>query len=237
VQSIATAAGYMTGPLISALMAYMFIENKAMPAFQMMVWNILASILGVLVAFPMKRRFINDEQQPFPEGRAAAVVMDSLYPDAPAGGTKNMVDGMPVARPAATAGSDGAREGVFKAKALAIAAGLAALIHAGVATGIMGMLQIKTGMARHMGEVWHLPERLTTTFWEWTMARGVDLMPRIGSVSFEHLGLRVGLELTMFGAGGLMGMRVRSTPRTSRRSPMRPVRSIPRRRSTTSATS
>ncbi|MFM7800055.1 MAG: OPT/YSL family transporter, partial [Planctomycetota bacterium] len=59
VQSIATAAGYMTGPLISALMAYMFIENKAMPAFQMMVWNILASILGVLVAFPMKRRFIN----------------------------------------------------------------------------------------------------------------------------------------------------------------------------------
>ena len=208
VQSIATAAGYMTGPLISALMAYMFIENKAMPAFQMMVWNILASILGVLVAFPMKRRFINDEQQPFPEGRAAAVVMDSLYPDAPAGGTKNMVNGMPVARPAAPAGTDGAREGVFKAKALAIAAGLAALIHAGVATGIMGMLQIKTGMARHMGEVWHLPERLTTTFWEWTMARGVDLMPRIGSVSFEQLGLRVGLELTMFGAGGLMGMRL-----------------------------
>jgi len=153
VQSIATAAGYMTGPLISALMAYMFIENKAMPAFQMMVWNILASILGVLVAFPMKRRFINDEQQPFPEGRAAAVVMDSLYPDAPAGGTKNMVDGMPVARPASAADSEGTRAGMFKAKALAIAAGLAALIHSMVATGIMGLVQIKTGIARHMGEV------------------------------------------------------------------------------------
>ncbi|MBM4111219.1 MAG: OPT family oligopeptide transporter [Phycisphaerae bacterium] len=208
VQSIATAAGYMTGPLISALMAYMFIENKAMPAFQMMVWNILASILGVLVAFPMKRRFINDEQQPFPEGRAAAVVMDSLYPDAPAGGTKNMVDGMPVERPASAADSEGTQAGMFKAKALAIAAGGAALIHAMLATGIMGLLQIKTGMARHMGEVLHLPERLTTTFWEWMATRGFDIMPRLGGIPAEHLGLRLGLELTMFGAGGLMGLRL-----------------------------
>ena len=30
VQSIATAAGYMTGPLISALMAYMFVTNTTM---------------------------------------------------------------------------------------------------------------------------------------------------------------------------------------------------------------
>jgi hypothetical protein len=35
--------------------------------------------LGVLVAFPMKRRFINDDQLPFPEGRACGVVLDSLY--------------------------------------------------------------------------------------------------------------------------------------------------------------
>jgi len=208
VQSIATAAGYMTGPLISALMAYMFIENKAMPAFQMMVWNILASILGVLVAFPMKRRFINDEQQPFPEGRAAAVVMDSLYPDAPPGGTKNMVDGMPVERPASAADSEGTRAGMFKAKALAIAAGLAALIHSMVATGIMGLVQIKSGIARHMGEVWHLPEHLTTTFFAWMAARGSDIMPRLGGIPAEQLGLRLGLELTMFGAGGLMGMRL-----------------------------
>ncbi|MFM2164655.1 MAG: hypothetical protein RL325_1092, partial [Planctomycetota bacterium] len=96
VQSIATAAGYMTGPLISALMAYMFVTNTVMEWHKMLIWNVVASILGVLVAFPMKRRFINDEQQPFPEGRACAVVLDSLYPDAPAGGTKNMVDDMPV---------------------------------------------------------------------------------------------------------------------------------------------
>ena len=44
-----------------------------------MVFNILLSCLGVLVAFPMKRRFINDEQHPFPEGRACGVVLDALY--------------------------------------------------------------------------------------------------------------------------------------------------------------
>ena len=35
-----------------------------------MSWVIVLAILGVLFAFPFKRRFINDEQQPFPEGRA-----------------------------------------------------------------------------------------------------------------------------------------------------------------------
>jgi OPT family oligopeptide transporter len=209
VQSIATAAGYMTGPLISALMAYMFIENRALPAFQIMTWNILASVLGVLVAFPMKRRFINDEQQPFPEGRAAGVVMDSLYPNAPRGGTLHMVDGMPVAREAQDTDGEGARAGMFKAKALAIAAASAAAIHLLVAGGLMALIQVRAlGTARHAGEVWKLPEHLSTTFFS-AMARwGHDVMPRIAGISVEHLGLRLGVELTMFGAGGLMGMRL-----------------------------
>ena len=44
-----------------------------------MLFNVVLSVMGVLVAFPMKRRFINDEQQPFPEGRACGVVLDTLY--------------------------------------------------------------------------------------------------------------------------------------------------------------
>ena len=47
--------------------------------WQTMSWIIVLAILGVLFAFPFKRRFINDEQQPFPEGRAAGIVMDSLH--------------------------------------------------------------------------------------------------------------------------------------------------------------
>lgn len=78
-QSIATAAGYMTSPMISSLTAYMLVTNRVIPLWQTMSWIIILAILGVLFAFPFKRRFINDEQQPFPEGRAAGIVMDSLH--------------------------------------------------------------------------------------------------------------------------------------------------------------
>src|SRR5260370_25455852 len=77
-QSIATAAGYMTSPLISSLAAYMMVTGYVIPMYQTILWMMALAILGVLFAFPFKRRFINDEQQPFPEGRAAGIVMDSL---------------------------------------------------------------------------------------------------------------------------------------------------------------
>ena len=79
VQSIATAAGYMTMPLTSGLAAYMWATNNVLPLWQIICFTIVLSILGVLVAFPMKRRFVNDEQHPFPEGRACGVVLDALY--------------------------------------------------------------------------------------------------------------------------------------------------------------
>ncbi|MGB9601991.1 MAG: OPT/YSL family transporter, partial [Limisphaerales bacterium] len=78
-QSIATAAGYMTSPMISSLAAYMLVTNAPLPMLTTMIWIVSIAILGVLFAFPLKRRFINDEQHPFPEGRAAGVVMDALH--------------------------------------------------------------------------------------------------------------------------------------------------------------
>ncbi len=102
-QSIATAAGYMTGPLISSVSAYMLITGNIIPMYQTIIWIIALSLLGVLFAFPLKKRFINDEQMPFPEGRAAGVVMDSLH-------------------------TGSGKEGVFKASLLAKAAGISALI-------------------------------------------------------------------------------------------------------------
>lgn len=80
-QSIATAAGYMTAPMISSLSAYMLITGKVVPAYQTFVWLLCVAVLGVLFAFPLKKRFINDEQLPFPEGRAAGIVMDNLHTD------------------------------------------------------------------------------------------------------------------------------------------------------------
>jgi uncharacterized oligopeptide transporter (OPT) family protein len=102
-QSIATSAGYMTAPLISSVSAYMLITNRVIPLHQTMLWIMALAILGVLVAFPLKRRFINDEQMPFPEGRAAGIVMDDLH---------NRSD----------------RESLFKSKLLAASAGCSALI-------------------------------------------------------------------------------------------------------------
>ncbi len=107
-QSVATSAGYMTAPLISAIPAYMLVTGTVVPMMHTMVWIILLSILGVLYAFPLKKRFINDEQLPFPEGYAAGVVLQNLHAD----------EGNP----------NGKSDGLFKAKILGYGAGVSALL-------------------------------------------------------------------------------------------------------------
>jgi uncharacterized oligopeptide transporter (OPT) family protein len=78
-QSIACSAGYMNGPLIASMAAYMMITNYVIPWWQMIMWLIGLAVMGVLFAFPLKRRFLNEEQLPFPEGRAAGIVLDTLH--------------------------------------------------------------------------------------------------------------------------------------------------------------
>ena len=53
---------------------------------QTFVWLTCASLLGVLLAAPMRRHFIVDEKLPFPDGMAAAetlMVLDPPGGDAP----------------------------------------------------------------------------------------------------------------------------------------------------------
>ncbi len=177
-QSIATAAGYMTGPLISGMAAYMWVMNTPMPWWQIFWFNIVLSILGVLVAFPMKRRFINDEQQPFPEGRACGVVLDTLY-------------------------SSAAAVGLFKAKALAVAAAIAGFISFISGESYMKLIQQKWfGFA----ESWHLPHNIDAAYYA-MVAKGWVPIPRLAGVDIRQLGLSPGLDLALFGAGGLMGIR------------------------------
>jgi len=57
----------------------MIVTDTILPMSHVFVWMVALGLLGVLFAFPLKRRFINDEQYPFPEGRAAGIVMDSLH--------------------------------------------------------------------------------------------------------------------------------------------------------------
>lgn len=71
-QSIATSAGYMTAPLISSLTAYMWVTETPIPTWTVWIWIVVVGMLGVLFAFPLKRRFINDEQPPSPRGARPA---------------------------------------------------------------------------------------------------------------------------------------------------------------------
>ncbi|MEQ1918912.1 MAG: OPT/YSL family transporter, partial [Elusimicrobiota bacterium] len=116
-QSIATSAGYMTAPLISSLAAYMAITERIIPWQHTMVWIILLGIMGVLFAFPLKKRFINDEQLPFPEGYAAGIVMDNLHT------------------------GEGA-EGMFKAKLLGYGAAFSAAIETMINEKVMTALKM-----------------------------------------------------------------------------------------------
>jgi uncharacterized oligopeptide transporter (OPT) family protein len=187
-QSIATASGYMVTPIIASLSAYMLITGVIIPWWQMMIWMAIGSILGVLVAFPMKRRFINEDQLPFPEGRASGVVLDSLY-------------------------TGDAASGMYKARLLGFTAMWTASFQMIISDGWMKLLQFKILRLDHwtsMKEAWHLQERIDTYYY--TAAVKYDLLiPKILGVDFRTLGLRFSLDAAMLGVGGLMGIRVASS--------------------------
>src|SRR3954471_4630466 len=117
-QSVATAAGYMTGPLVASLPAYMLVTGHIIPWWQLVIWMSVVAVIGVLLAFPLKRRFINEEQLPFPEGRACGVVIDALY-------------------------TGGAAAGMFKARLLAVVAIGTGAYQMVISDGFMKLIQFK----------------------------------------------------------------------------------------------
>ncbi|MEJ6002807.1 OPT family oligopeptide transporter [Paucibacter soli] len=184
-QSIATAAGYVVSPLFSSMAAYMLVSGKIIPWWQLMIWIAVISTLGVLVAFPMKRRFINEDQLPFPEGRACGVVLDSLY-------------------------TGEAGEGMYKARLLAKVAVLTAAYQAIVSDGWMKLLQFKLlrmDQWAGMKEPWTFHERLDQYYYQ-AAVKAELWIPKILGTDFRALGLRFTLDAAMLGVGGLMGIAV-----------------------------
>jgi len=184
-QSIATAAGYMIGPMISSLAAYMLVTGKIIPWWHMIVWMCIVSIIGVLLAFPMKRRFINDDQLPFPEGRASGVVLDALYTGA-------------------------ADAGMFKARLLGVTALLTGLYQAIISDGWMKLIQFKVlrlDQWAGMKEPWVFHERLDSYYYA-VATKAQGWIPTILGTDIRQLGLRLTLDAAMLGVGGLMGIAV-----------------------------
>jgi OPT family oligopeptide transporter len=174
-QSIATAAGYMTAPLISSLAAYMMVTNQVVPMMHTLVWIVAIAILGVLFAFPLKRRFINDEQHPFPEGRAAGIVMDALH-------------------------TGDAASGLLKAKLLAVTGGASALLKLMQSEAIMTKLRLSVLTIPEFLDGWAY--RLTTLKIFGTDLRQLTVRPDTDFVMMAAgglMGIRTGVSL-MVGA-------------------------------------
>ncbi|MBR7800098.1 OPT family oligopeptide transporter [Undibacterium fentianense] len=184
-QSIATSAGYMTMPLVACLPAYMMITKRIPEWWHMLIWMVIIAILGVLLAFPLKRRFINEDQLPFPEGNACGVVLDTLY-------------------------NGDAASGIFKAKLLAKVGLWTAALQIVLSDGWMKLLQFKIlrlDQWASWSEPWYLKERLDTYYY--LAAVKFDWwIPKILGVDFRTLGLRFTLDAAMLGVGALMGIRV-----------------------------
>jgi len=87
-QSCASAAGYSTGgTLISAVAAYILINDQSLHTLTLIAWVFFLAVLGVTMAIPMKRQMINIEQLRFPSGVAAAETLRALHTTG-AGGLK-----------------------------------------------------------------------------------------------------------------------------------------------------
>ncbi len=79
-QSVASAAGYMTGGgTVAAIPALMMITGETMGAWPMFFWISMIAMLGVVMAIPMKQQMINVEQLRFPTGTAAAETLRALH--------------------------------------------------------------------------------------------------------------------------------------------------------------
>src|ERR1700760_3684660 len=166
----------------------MVMTGNGLPWWQMTIWLIVVSITGVLMAFPMKRRFINEDQMPFPEGRACGVVLDSLY-------------------------SGGADVGLFKAKLLYVTAGITAIWELLVLDGFERLIQFKIlrmNVWAGLKEPWTLHDHLDDYYYMW-LARIHEAAPRILGTDIRQLGLRFTLDFSMLGVGGLMGLAVASS--------------------------
>lgn len=81
-QSTASSAGASTGTTLATAAGALLLMNgdqARLGWFPLTVWVFLVAVLGTLLAIPMKRQMINQEQLPFPSGIAAAETLRSLY--------------------------------------------------------------------------------------------------------------------------------------------------------------
>lgn len=79
-QSVSSAAGFMASAgLVTAVPAMMLMNLPMLSSGALAFWMFSISLLGVMVAVPLKRQMINVEALPFPSGIAAAETIKTLH--------------------------------------------------------------------------------------------------------------------------------------------------------------
>jgi len=186
VQSIASSAGYMVSPLTASMAAYMVVMDRVVPSWQMILWLLGISVLGVLFAIPLKRRFINDEQLPFPEGRACGVMLMMLRDGE---GHRSNPE---VAGKACVPGSSS-----LPARVLGVA---------GLVAGMLRLLQSETLMHKIRLGFCTIPEALDAWYYRLAGKQGL-WVPSIAGTPLRELTIRPTLDIAVLALGGLIGMR------------------------------
>lgn len=78
--STASAAGYSTGTtLASAMAAHLMVTGHALPVWQLGLWVLSISTLGLVVAAGLRRTMLHREALAFPSGAAAAETLRGLW--------------------------------------------------------------------------------------------------------------------------------------------------------------
>jgi uncharacterized oligopeptide transporter (OPT) family protein len=78
--SAASAAGYMSSSgLVAAIPALYLTTGRLLAWWEIGLWIVAMSMLGVFMAIPLKRQLINIDQLPFPSGIATAETLSSMH--------------------------------------------------------------------------------------------------------------------------------------------------------------
>ncbi|MEM8677994.1 MAG: OPT/YSL family transporter [Planctomycetota bacterium] len=183
VLAIAGAAGYIVSPLTASLAAYMMITGMHVDGWQLVGWLCGLACMGVVLAIPWKRTFVNNAAFPFPEGTAAAVTIEALHADSESN-LPTAADASPpvIRRPA---------------RQLLLFGLLAGLIRLGQS----GTLLARLGLGK-----WRIPQMLDE--WYYTLATQSGwYSPTLGGVTLRQLTIRPSFDVAILGIGGLMGIR------------------------------
>lgn len=181
-QSIACSAGYMSSPLTASMAAFMMVTNAVVPGWQMVLWLLGLAALGVVFAIPLKRRFINAGQFPFPEGRACGVVLDKLHE------------------------SDSTDRSLNQGRSASGLLSARLLVRSGAAAGILRFLQSEPALQKLRLAFIAIPEALDDWYYR-LAARHGWWVPSISGIPIRELTIRPTIDIAVMALGGLMGIR------------------------------